>query len=162
MSSLRTGPVCQDGISGSVLAKRMKTWIAALFFFTSFPGTAGELAYNLQSPLVGGNNSSLYQVENARVSQKKQIKAQAEADIKQAAYEAQRLKDNSPTARFANALQSQLFMAISMKLSDTILTSKTAGSFAYGDLYVGYERVSGAIRVTINSPSGTTTLDLPD
>jgi len=134
--------------------------VAALAACTA--AQAAELTYTLQSPLLGGGNAALYQVESARESQKKQFRAKAEADARQAADAAQQAINNSPTTRFANALQSQLFMSISIKLADKILTSRNAGSFTYGDLYVGYERVNGAIRVTINSPSGTTTLDLPD
>ncbi len=123
--------------------------------------SAGELSYSLSSPLLGGNNSAPYQIETARNSQKKQIAAKAIADVKQAEYEVKAAINNSPTARLANALQSQLFTQISMRMSDKILNSSEKGSFAFGDLFIGYEQINGVIRVTISSPSGTSTLDLP-
>ena len=123
---------------------------------------SAELSYSLSSPLVGGNNSAPYQIELARDVQKKQIAAKSIADKKQAIYDAKAEISNSPSARLSNALQSQLFTQISMKVSEKILNSSTAGSFAFGDLFVGYSRVdAGTVRVTINSPSGTSTLDLP-
>lgn len=122
---------------------------------------AAELSYALSSPLVGGNNSAPYQIELARESQKKKIAAKAISDIKQAEQDAQAIINNSPTTRLANALQSQLFTQISMRMSNTILNSSEQGSFFFGDLFIGYEQINGIIRVTITSPSGTTTLDLP-
>ncbi len=136
--------------------------ILACIHLASMTGVgAAELSYALSSPLVGGNNNAPYQIETARNSQKKQIAAKAIADAKQVEYDAQAAINNSPTTRLANALQSQLFTQISMKMSDKILNSSEKGSFAFGDLFIGYEQIGGVIRVTINSPSGTSTLDLP-
>ncbi len=86
--------------------------------------SAAELSYALSSPLVGGNNSAPYQIELAREGQKKQIAARAIADIKQLEYEAKAAINSLPTTRLVNALQSQLYTQIALKMSSGAISPK--------------------------------------
>lgn len=88
---------------------------------------AAELSYALSSPLVGGNNSAPYQIELARDGQKKQIAAKAIADAKQLEFEAKAAINSLPTTRLVNALQSQLYTQIALKMSSGAI-SPTLGA----------------------------------
>lgn len=145
--------------------KKLIFWMRPLIFFTSaflfHHSIAATLNYNLQSPLIGGSNQAALQsaitTASAKVAQSA-AKAQAQ---QLAAQQAAQQAASSPQALFAAALQSQLFMSVATQLSGTIVNSKTAGSFAYGDTYIGYQPVSGGIQVTVSSPTGTTVLTIP-
>jgi len=124
---------------------------------------AAELAYTLQSPLLGGGNAVLLQIENNRVSAIKQKATKEAADEQARKNTEQQAINNSPAARFANALQAQMFMNISQQLSQRIssLQPGQSGSFEAGDVQVAYTRNSSSVHVVITTPTGNTVLELP-
>ena len=146
--------------------KKLFIWMSHPFLLfgwllSSCYSNAATLNYNLQSPLVGGNNNAALQSAVATASAKvAQSTARAQA-AQQAAQQATQQAANSPQALFASALQSQLFMSVATQLSGTIINSKSAGSFSYGDTFIGYQPVGGGIQVTVSSPTGTTILTVP-
>jgi len=124
---------------------------------------SAELVYTLQSPLIGGANAALLQIESNRVSAIKQ-KADKEAADAQARRNAEQQAINtSPAARFANALQSQMFMSISQQLNQRIsaLQPGQGGSFEAGDVQISYTRGLASVHVVIATPTGNTAIELP-
>lgn len=124
---------------------------------------AAELGYALQSPLLGGTNSALYQVESGRVSALRQKEAKAGAEAQAQKNAAQQAINNTPAARFAASLQSQMFLLVSQQLSQRIsaLQPGQAGTFQSGDILVSYTRSESAVDVQISTPAGTTQMLLP-
>ncbi len=128
---------------------------------------AAELSYSLSSPLVGGNNSAPYQIELAREGQKKQIAAKAISDVKQLENEAKAAINNSPTARLANSLQSQLFTQIAMQMSNKILDPNIEdGSFEVGNTRIEHSRLDDGqlmliVTDLLNNTKSTFTFSIP-
>ncbi|HET9645511.1 MAG TPA: curli assembly protein CsgF [Burkholderiaceae bacterium] len=124
---------------------------------------SAELAYTLQSPLIGGTNSALLQIENNRIGAIKQKDAKAAADEQARKNAEQQAINNSPAARFASALQAQMFTSISQQLNQRIssLQPGQAGSFEAGDVQISYTRGPSSVHVVIATPTGNTALELP-
>lgn len=124
---------------------------------------AAELSYTLQSPLVGGTNPYLMQAENQRVQAVRQAEATAKAEAKSAQADARRLAENTPAARFARALESQLYYSVANRLSQDLATLPDGGtgSFRTGDTTIEYRNSNGTLYITITTPTGTSTLELP-
>ena len=126
------------------------------------PAGAGELSYQLQSTLVGGNNAALLSAENTRANAVKQAKAQV------VAAELQRIRDletaaaATPTARFLSSLQSQIYFAVSQKIATSLADPKAdLASVTMGDSTVDFRREPGTLTVIVTTPSGTSTMVLP-
>jgi hypothetical protein len=120
---------------------------------------AAELSYSLQSPLVGGNNGSLYQIESASVGLKKQNEAKKISDALAADNAAQQLINNSPAVRFASALQSQLYNGMAMQLSEKILGTAGVGAskeapLRYGDMLIYSSKEGNTVTYHITTPTG--------
>jgi hypothetical protein len=121
---------------------------------------SAELVYALQSPLIGGTNAALVQIENNRIGGIKQKEAKAAADEQARKNAEQQAINNSPAARFASALQAQMFSSISQQLNQRIsaLQPGQAGSFEAGDVQISYTRGPSSIHVVIATPTGNTAL----
>ncbi len=140
---------------------------AALFSFFMLPqaAVAAELSYRLQSPLVGGFNSTLQAAENSRVSLTTQARAKVINDELRVIQQAAQAAANTPEARFLSSIQSQIFFAISQKIATQITTlpAGESGTFQTGDNFVSYMRDADGktLTVTITTPAGTSVMKLP-
>ncbi len=138
---------------------------AALFSFFMLPpaAVAAELSYRLQSPLVGGVNSTLQAAENSRVSLTNQARAKVINDELRVIQQAAQAAANTPEARFLASIQSQIFFAISQKIATQItsLPEGQSGTFQTGDNVVHYTRDGAVLTVTITTPAGTSVMKLP-
>ena len=107
--------------------------------------------------------AALYQIESGRVSALRQKEAKAAADERARINAAQQALNNTPAARFAATLQSQMFLLVSQQLSQRIsaLEPGQAGSFQSGDILVTYTRNDSVVDLQISTPGGTTTMQLP-
>lgn len=155
-----TGTPARHGALGRTLIRSM---VALMLTGAGCRLAAAELGYALQSPLLGGTNNALYQVESGRVSALRQKEAKAGAEAQAQKNAAQQAINNTPAARFATSLQSQMFLLVSQQLSQRIsaLQPGQAGTFQSGDILVSYTRSESAVDVQISTPAGTTQMLLP-
>lgn len=138
----------------------------ALFFIVAVSGqaVAAELSYNLQSPLIGGNNMALQSAENSRFNTIQQAKARAKAEQDAVINAEKQAAENTPSARFMTTLQSQIFFNASQRIAASIagLASGASGSFQTGDNIVSYTNNGSSTSVTITTPTGTSVMSIPN
>ena len=127
------------------------------------PAAAGELSYQLQSTLVGGNSAALLSAENTRANAVKQAKDRIIADELKRIRDLEQAAANTPEARFLSSLQSQIYFAVSQKIATSItgLANGASGTFTTGNNVVTYANNNGILTVTITTPLGTSVMALP-
>jgi hypothetical protein len=120
------------------------------------PGSATDLLYILQSPSFGGNNPAAFQSAQFEKSLRDQRAASAAAAAKVTAAP-------DPNQQFANAIISQLNSLVARDVALKISNSKDgdAGTIQSGNVSVTYVNADGQLNISINTPSGSTTLALP-
>jgi Type VIII secretion system (T8SS), CsgF protein len=122
----------------------------------SRPASATDLLYILQSPSFGGNNPAAFQSAQFEKSLRDQRATTAAAAAK-----ATTAPD--PNQQFANAIISQLNSLVARDVALKISNSKDgdAGTIQSGNVSVTYVNADGQLNISINTPSGSTTLTLP-
>jgi hypothetical protein len=120
------------------------------------PGSATDLLYILQSPSFGGNNPAAFQSAQFEKSLRDQRATSAAAAAKVTAAP-------DPNQQFANAIISQLNSLVARDVALKISNSKDgdAGTIQSGNVSVTYVNADGQLNISINTPSGSTTLALP-
>ncbi len=134
----------------------------SLLFAVVGPAAAGELSYQLQSPLVGGNNAALQAAENTRANAVKQAKDRAVAEELARIRELEQAEANTPAARFLSSLESQIYFSVSQRIASSLADPNAAlAPVTMGDTTVTFLRGSGTLTVTVITPTGTSTMVLP-
>ena len=136
---------------------------AFLAVYWAGPAAAGELSYQLQSTLVGGNNAALLSAENTRANAVKQAKDRVIAEEARRIRELETAAAATPEARFLSSLQSQIYFAVSQKIATSItgLASGASGTFRTGNNVVTYVNNGKTLTVEITTPLGTSVMELP-
>ncbi len=133
----------------SVVAAILSAALSASVFAT-------DLLYILQSPSFGGNNPAAFQSAQFEKSLRDQRAASAAAAAKVTAAP-------DPNQQFANAIISQLNSLVARDVALKISNSKNgdAGTIQSGAVSVTYVNADGQLNISINTPTGATTLSLP-
>lgn len=145
----------RDRGPGSRLAI-MLTGAAMLSGTMATSAFATDLLYILQSPSFGGNNPAAFQSAQFEKSLRDQRAASAAAAAKVTAAP-------DPNQQFANAIISQLNSLVARDVALKISNSKDgdAGTIQSGAVSVTYVNADGQLNISINTPSGSTSLSLP-
>ena len=120
---------------------------------------ATDLTYVLQSPAFGGTNPAAL---NAAEYDKGLAQARA-SNAAAAASAASAAASSGPTQQFANAIISQLNSLVAINVAQQIANSHPgdAGTIQSGNVSVTYVNADGQLNISINTPTGATTLSLP-
>ena len=120
------------------------------------PAFATDLLYILQSPAFGGNNPSALQA----AEYDKSLASQRAAAVTATAAAA--LAAN-PSQQFSNAIVSQLNSLVARDVALKIAASSNgdAGTIQSGTDSVTYANSDGQLNIVINTPTGSTTVNLP-
>ena len=135
---------------------------AFLAVYWAGPAAAGELSYQLQSTLVGGNNAALLSAENTRANAVKQAKDRIIADELKRIRDLETAAAATPEARFLSSLQSQIYFSVSQRIAVSLADPNAIlAPVTMGDTTVTFLRGAGTLTVTVITPSGTSTMVLP-
>ena len=130
--------------------------VAIIFVLLARPGFATDQLYVLQSPSFGGTNPAALQA----AQYEKSLRDQRDSSAKAAA---QAIAAPDPNQQFANAIISQLNSLVARDVALKIANSQNgdAGTIQSGSVSVTYVNADGQLNISINTPSGSTTLSLP-
>lgn len=135
---------------------------AGLAILLAGPAAAGELSYQLQSTLVGGNNAALLSAENTRANAVKQAKDRIIAEEARIIRDLETAEAATPAARFLSSLQSQIYFSVSQRIAVSLADPNAAlAPVTMGDTTVTFLRTPGILTVTVITPSGTSIMELP-
>ena len=135
---------------------------AGLAILLAGPAAAGELSYQLQSTLVGGNNAALLSAENTRSNAVKQAKERVIADELKRIRDLETAAAATPAARFLSSLQSQIYFSVSQRIAVSLADPNAVlAPVTMGDTTVTFLRGAGILTVTVITPSGTSIMELP-
>jgi hypothetical protein len=120
---------------------------------------ATDLSYVLLSPRFGGTDPAALDAAEYDKSLQQARAANAAAAVAAA----QAAAANGPTQQFANAIVSQLNSLVARDVALTIANSLPgqAGTIQSGNVSVTYVNADGQLNIVINTPTGSTTLNLP-
>ena len=129
---------------------------AALFAWTAGPAGATDLLYTPMSPNFGGNNPIAFQMSQFQAGLKAQRDAAQAAAAKAAI-------PTDPNAQFVTAIVSQLNGLVAQTIAQKIANSQTgqSGTIQSGGTTITYVNSDGQLNVTIVTPTGSTTLNIP-
>jgi hypothetical protein len=141
------------------LGRRLCSLLAAVAVMSALLPSlarATDLLYVLQSPAFGGTNPAALQA----AEYDKSLAAQRAASIAAAAAAATAA---NPNQQFANAIVSQLNSLVARDVALKIAGSSNgdAGTIQSGGDSVTYVNSDGQLNIVINTPTGSTTVNLP-
>ena len=133
--------------------------LVALGGLGAHPAQATDLSYTLLSPAFGGTDPAALQAAEYDKSLEQTRAANAAA----AAAATAQAAANTPTQQFATAIESQLnsLVARDVALQVANSTPGQAGTIQSGDVSLTYINSDGQLNITINTPTGSTTMTLP-
>ena len=143
------------------MLKRVFFAISSLICFSSAPGFSEVLTFSFKSPNFGGVNSTAMSMAQQERGLKAAIIANEATKLAaiQAELDAADAKENA----LVNSILSQLNGLVAYKIANEIVSSTNgqADSFQQGNNTISFINSSGVLSITINSPSGTTSITVP-